>query len=356
MVQAQGSVARGKPSRIVRVGLVVSPSNTGDAPSSRQGRARSTVVVAFVFALILNFTLSLTGAVNPRLRDPAYGDKLAKLKTNRPDILMLGSSRTLLGFHAERFEQQTGCDAFNFGTPATGPITQLVYWNRLLADGVRPRHLLVEVLPSMFADGSVGPIEQAFLNGERLSAHEVSTVERFGFDPAITRSAWRESIMAPWWKLRFQLLGRISPSWLPWNLRFDWSRTSDAHGWATPPRHDITDAERTEQMANARNEYAQTLATLEPNGRPFMALQELIVTCQQNEISVSLVRMPESDSFRKLYPAGLEDRLSMSLDSLGVPVIDARFWLVESDFYDGHHMFTHGAIAFTDRLMLEVRK
>ena len=313
--------------------------------------------VAFVvFAVALNFGFSLAAELNPRLRDPAYGDKFVKLKTKTPDVLMLGSSRTLLGFHAGRVEEQTGRTAFNFGTPATGPITHLVYLERLLKQGVRPRRLIVEVLPSMFADGPEGPIEQTFLNGERLTADEIDTVERFGFAPAVVRPAWRESVIAPWWKLRFQILGRISPSWLPWNLRFDWSRTADAHGWATPPRQEVTPEERAVQLAKVRDEYAHTLAHMVPNGRPLSALRELIAICQANDIPVTLVRMPEGDTFREMYPPGLEERVTAILEPLGVPVIDARQWLTEDDFYDGHHPFTRGAEKFTDRLIQDMRK
>lgn len=340
--------------RLASVDVFVSSPTPALPSPSRRRRARSSFVVFVVFVVVLNFGFGLTAELNPRLRDPAYGDKLAKLHTKTPDVLMLGSSRTLLGFHAGRVEERTGRTAFNFGTPATGPITHLVYLDRLLKQGVRPKHLLVEVLPPMLADGPGGPIEQAFLNGERLTASEIDTVERFGFDPAVVRPAWRESMVAPWWKLRFQVLGRISPSWLPWNLRYDWSRTADARGWATPPRQEVTPEERTEQLAKVRAEYAGTLAAIDPNGRPLNALRELIARCRANDIPVTLVRMPEADTFRTLYPPGLEDRVTACLEPLGVPMIDARRWLREEEFYDGHHPFTRGAEAFTDRLMQEV--
>lgn len=340
--------------RLARVDVVVSSPAPTPLPQSRLRRARSSFVAFALLVVALNLAFGLAAEVNPRLRDPAYGDKLAKLQTKTPDVLMLGSSRTLLGFHAGRAEETTGRTAFNFGTPATGPITHLVYLNRLLKHGVRPKHLLVEVLPSMLADGSGGPIEQAFLSGERLTADELDTVERFGFDPAVVRPAWRESVVAPWWKLRFQVLGRLSPSWLPWHLRYDWSRTADARGWATPPRQETTAEERTEQLAKVRTEYAGTLAAMDPDGRPLAALRELIAVCRTNDIPVSLVLMPEADTFRALYPPGLEERVVKCVQSLGAPVIDARRWLDESDFYDGHHPFTRGAETFTDRLMREV--
>jgi hypothetical protein len=340
--------------RLARADVVVSPSIPAPQPNTRRRRARTAFVVFALFVVLLNFVFGFASELNPRLRDPAYGDKLAKLHTKTPDVLMLGSSRTLLGFHAGRVEETTGRTAFNFGTPATGPITHLVYLNRLLKAGVRPKLLLVEVLPPMMADGPGGPIEQAFLPGERLTAGELDIVERFGFDPAMVRPAWRESVAVPWWKLRFQVLGRLGPSWLPWHLRYDWSRTADACGWATPPRQETTGEERVEQLAKVRAEYAGTLAAMDPDGRPLAALRELVAVCRANDVPVSLVLMPEADTFRGLYPPGLDDRAARCVRSLGAPVVDARRWLDEGDFYDGHHPFTRGAEKFTDRLMREV--
>lgn len=340
--------------RLARVDVVVSSPTPTSPLSSRRRRARTSFVVFVVFGVTLNLALGLAAEVNPRLRDPAFGDKLANLHTRTPDVLMLGSSRTLLGFHAGRVEATTGRTAFNFGTPATGPITHLVYLNRLLKAGVRPKHLFVEVLPPMLADCPGGPLEQTFLPGERLTADELETVERFGFDPAVVRPAWRASVSAPWSKLRFQVLGRIAPSWLPWQQRHDWSRNTDARGWATPPRQEVTLEERTEQLAKVRAEYAGTLAGMAPDGRPLAALRELIAVCRANDIPATLVLMPEGPTFRALYPPGLDDRIDAAVRPLGAPLIDARRWLTEGDFYDGHHPFTRGAERFTDRLMRDV--
>jgi hypothetical protein len=309
------------------------------------------LVAAGLFAAV-QVGFGTAADADPRLRDPAFADKLAKLdrlNADRP-TLMIGSSRTLLGFHAGRFEQTTGTPAFNFGTPATGPITHLVYLNRLLDRGVTPGLLLLEVLPPMFADGDGGPLEQAFLSGERLTGDEVELVEGFGFRPDAVRPAWRESVYAPWYRLRCQVVGRVAPSWLPWNHRYDWGRKTDAFGWATPPRQSVTDAERAELVAKTHAEYAPTLTALNPDGRPLAALQRIVETCRERGVPVVLVLMPEATTFRAMYPAGLDERIDGALKTLGVPLIDARRWLDDSHLYDGHHPFTRGAEAFTDEL------
>jgi len=162
-------------------------------------RAAIAVLAALGLFAAVQFGFGTAADADARLRDPAFADKVAKLNRRHADhpTLMLGSSRTLLGFHAARFEQDTGSPAFNFGTPATGPITHLVYLNRLLNRRIVPKALLLEVLPPMLADGETGPIEQTFLTGERLTGDEVATVEQFGFQPNAVRPKWRESVYAP---------------------------------------------------------------------------------------------------------------------------------------------------------------
>jgi hypothetical protein len=342
--------------RLARVEVVVSSPALVTRTRSRRHRTKRIVLTGLFAVLITQLGFGLAAEVNPRLRDPAYADKLARLNTPTPDVLMLGSSRTLFGFHAGRLEQTTGRTAFNFGVPATGPITHLVTLDRLLNHGVRPRLLLVEVLPPMLADGPDGPLEQGFLTGERLTGREVGTVERFGFAPHTVRPAWRESVVAPWWALRFQLIARVSPSWVPWNLRHDWGRTTDARGWSTPPRREVTDAERAGYIARARSEYADTLATLQPDARPLEALVAIRERCQGHSIPLRFVLMPEAASFRAMYPAEVDARIDAALRSTGVPLIDTRHWLSETDFYDGHHPFTQGAEAFIDRLAREIER
>ena len=335
---------------------------TSTVRSTRASRSRSAILfgVFTVFALQLGF--GFYAEQNPKRKDPPFGDKFAKLTArpaDRPLVLMLGTSRTLLGFQAGQVEEEfPGVRAFNFGTPSSGPITHLVYLHRLLNAGIVPDLLIVEVLPSALTDGVEGPIEQSFFTGERLSESEVDLVTRFGFPSHKVRSAWRESVYAPLSALRFQIVSRYFPSWIPWHLRWDWSRSTDAHGWATPPRQVATAEERRERTANAEAEYRGTLAHMTPDGRPLLALEELLELSRAHGIRTRIVVMPEAPSFQKLYPPGLADRIAALLERTagahGSNLIDARHWLTEDDSYDGHHLFRHGAERFTRRLTDEV--
>lgn len=354
--------------RVKSVAVVVVPALHERQPGAL--RSRRTVLIALLLVVSANVALGIIGEYSPRLKDPAFGDKWAalrrKLAAHPQDrlVLSLGSSRTLLGFHGQLAEReifrQTGehALAFNFGTPAAGPITNLVYLRRLLAQGIQPDLLLVEVMPGLCADGPNGPAEQLTLAGERLCWNEIATVERYGFDATTVRSAWRESAVLPWSKLRFQLLGRVVPSWMPWSLRFDWSRGADPNGWATPPRQEITPEERVEREANARAEYAASLGSVSPEGRPFAALRALLVECQNHNLPTRLILYPEGSSFRAMYPTRTGERFLAAVQRLAeefaTPLTDARSWLADEKMYDGHHLFTSGAEDLTTRLSAEV--
>jgi hypothetical protein len=84
----------------------------------------------------------------------------------------------------------------------------------------------------------------------------------------------------------------------------------------------------------------------------------MLSRCRERGIRPVLLLAPEAPSFRAAYdPAGW-DRAEGYLRGLakehGAPLIDARGWLEEEDFFDSHHPMRAGAEAFTRRLVQEV--
>ena len=322
------------------------------------------IVGVVVFAL-LNAGLGIWAECRPRIRDPYYGDKFVKLlalaeRDDRGPLLVIyGSSRTGFAFNGGLVEQavrQRGgrVAAFNFGIPAMGPIGQLLYFRRTLADGVRPDFVLIEVLPSMFARTGAGPREQFWMTGDRLLLHELHTVERYGYSPPDVRGRWWESSLVPVYGLRFQLLGRVIQSWIPWQRRQDWSRGTDQHGWCTPYKEVITGEERAFATAKARDEYFTVLQSWQLDTSLAATLDELISDCRKAGIPVKLLLMPESDDFQGMYPAAVRKRVDEFIHGRGEPVIDARNWLETNDFTDGHHQLRSGAAKFSERLAADV--
>jgi hypothetical protein len=339
---------------------------------SRRTRAFQAVWALVICLLVLHPGLALLIEQNDRLRDPPYGDKRAKLEkliaqrpAGTPTVVMLGSSRTLLGFRADLAELQTQeltgqtIIAFNFGTPASGPITHLIYLKRLLADGIKPSVILLEVLPPALQDDpEFGPVESAFLTGDRLSRAERELAIRYGYDAHRTNKDARGNWANPWMAMRFRMLARVAASWVPEGQRCDWSRAADAHGWSTPPRQEITPDDRAEREAKIRADFAQPLQTLQARRRPFQALAELLQLCVDEAIPVHVLLMPEDPQFQSLYAPSVARDVVVSLSELcaerGVLFTNARDWLPATAFYDGHHMFRAGAEQFTTRLTRDV--
>ncbi len=343
--------------------LSVRPANRRKAPRA--------VLWGVAFFAAAQLALGLASELYPRIRDPLYGDKLVKLKRRLPasdrptTVVMIGSSRTGLAFHGRLAEDRLAAAlghpavAFNYGVPASGPVTHLVYLDRLLHDGVTPDLLVLEVMPSMLGDGPGAPLEKNWLYADRLKYAEQDIVIRHGFPADKVHERWWKSVLIPAYTLRFQLMSRISASWLPWQLRFDWSRGADECGWGTTAQQSIGSADHLKGIARARAEYAPQLAALVPGGPAVRALEELLAVCRERGIPVRLVLMPEGTAFRGFYGPGVNDRLAAFLnafaDRAGVPrPTDCRNWLPDSAFYDSHHMFAAGAEAFTDRLTREV--
>src|SRR5947209_291775 len=125
--------------------------------------------------------------------------RLAQQPPDRPLLLMLGSSRTLQGFQAECLDGLRDPDgqpyaAFNFGLTAAGPLKEWLCLQSLLDEGVRPRLLLVEVLPSLFNEPGPGRMsEESWLAISRLSATDVTRLSRYHSRPGWLWSTWAQS-------------------------------------------------------------------------------------------------------------------------------------------------------------------
>ena len=337
---------------------------------SRQIRARQAVLAGALLFILGQLAVGILSEWYLRIRDPLYGDKFVKLerRLNRSGqsatmVLMLGSSRTGLAFHGRRVEARLSSElqqaavAFNFGIPASGPVTHLVYWNRLCQAGVKPDLLLLEILPSMLADGHGGPLEGHWFYADRVTTSEVPVLIKYGFPERAVRQRHLSSLLWPAYSLRFQLMSRIIPSWLPWQVRFDWSRGADECGWGTTQSQTVDPVLRDAGVRRAHAEYAGILSQLQPGGGAMQALKDLLQSCREQQIPVFLVLMPEGSEFRSWYPPEKLTTLKQTLHLLGTefgaPLIDAQNWLPDEAFYDSHHMFAAGAEAFSDRLLEE---
>ncbi len=355
----------------LRLQVVVVPET---APTATRGAARRAAAVAvgssvLVFVAI-QAALSGTSAVTHLVADPVYGDKEKRLRRleraappGTPRVILLGTSRTGYGFAAGRVQTAatgvgTPAVVFNFGIPGAGPITHLIYLRRLLADGHRPDLLVIEVLPPLLADLPDGPLEARMLKGDLLTRDEIEMVGRYAMPVKRLRQQQREAARTPVHEHRFKLLGRIFPSALPWQLRYDAGRTPDPNGWGASDVSEVPDDHRQRGVAGTAAEYRDVFQHDLPAGPAVAALRDTLELCRAEGIPVAIVVFPEATTFRALYPPRVEPKLARFLADLstefGCPATDARTWIADDLFLDSHHLLRTGAAAFTDRFAGEV--
>lgn len=296
------------------------------------------------------------------VRDPEYEVKLERLQARVAEapssrlVLLLGSSRTLLGLQAGRLSESLKSEntqVFNFGLRGVGPRLELVYLRRLLQAGIQPDWLVVEIIPSLFNHSGEMTLEEAWFNGARLSKRELSFLRPYCSRPLrLVRQYW---------------LGRCVPcSFHQEELRDFLALDSSADGLAYagamgklddygwhPVVSDVTVEQRRKSTELTYRQYAPTLQHFELAARPAQALYDLLELCRQRGIRVALLVPPEGSEFRALYTAqmsaGVDHLLKTLSDSFAVPLFDARTWAPDAGFWDCHHLLPAGASAFTDR-------
>jgi hypothetical protein len=275
-----------------------------------------------------------------RLRDRLVDDP------DRPTLVVVGSSRVVLGFLPEELPTLTTADGhevipFNFAHIGSGPTMNRIVLERLYRDGFRPRGVIIELMPtfltresnaylSMFLDSSevgcagrsVGPADLAWKFGRR----------RVTAFPTFVRTA----------------CGVDEP-----HLE---CKTPGPLGGCLGLEARIADADRARKTAQ-QVVYNQVREFRVSPGRE-AAIRESVALGRSHGAEVRFLLTPEGPGFRPTYAAGarddFEDFVHRLAADLQVEVIDARDWLTDEDFSDAHHPLAGGASKFTARFGQEV--
>jgi hypothetical protein len=348
-----------------------SPWEANAAPTRRRRQwRRARVALAWGLALFAGLQLGLAVAIEyrlPELRDPFYANKAIRLyrrTTANPErplcVVMLGSSRTAYGFRAGDLEEPLGRElgrpvvAYNFGVPAAGPVTQLLHLRRLLDDGVRPDLVLVEVLAPLLADQGAMPVEANWLSVSRLWLHDLALLERFGFPRKYLRRTWWQSWPVPVYAHRFAILSRLKAALLPYQLQQDWGIGQDDSGWSPQLVRPSSPEERRLAVERTRKEYARYFENFRLGGPTCAALHETLELCRQEGLPAAMVLLPEGSDFRGWYPPAAWAQIEAFVQGLsreyGAALVNAREWVGDECFSDGHHLLAEGAESFTGRL------
>ena len=328
------------------------------AVRSRNRLAIRSLIVGLLAFVIVSYGFRRWAESNAAFCDPVYAVKeakwLAKLRTaSTPVIVVLGSSRVSYGFDAGRIDEWSRgrIRAINFGMPRSGPVSQTLSVRRLLAHE-RPVPLVyLEVLARLIQESPL-PEELKWLPQDRLSKPERrDSLDRGWYRRGETPS----NPLTTFFDFRSKCLARTAPWMNSPRETIGWDDSCDVHGWEPFLLSAPTVEQRSRASETARKEYEAVLANFKPGGPAFETLRESVALLQRRNIPVRLLLMPESTRFRSWYGPGANERLLDALRSLDVPMVDARSWVSDGEFLDGHHLLLSGAATFIEKFIAAER-
>jgi hypothetical protein len=294
----------------------------------------------------------------PAIRDPDFADleRLVRLRqAEAPDrslILVLGSSRTLYALRADRLNNPAD-DAsplvINGAMLAAGPMMQQVALRRLVSAGVRPRLVFFEIMPLSLSRRDGAAVEERERSTGRFSAGELAHLWRYYGQPYRLCYPWGMARLLPTYRHHAELRDALEID-LPVAGRSP-SFARDEYGGCLY-REELSTEEVGRQTRNTLERYESALTQPLVAPGPLWALRDGLELCRAQGIPVVLVVPPEGTALRCYRPAVEESQLSRVRDlarELAVPLIDARDWVEDAGFWDGHHAYARGADQYTDR-------
>jgi uncharacterized protein DUF1574 len=297
---------------------------------------------------------------HPEAYDPEFAARLAVLRDriaetpDRPLLLVVGSSRLVTDFLPERLPPLQGeagdVLAFNFSHTGAGPLINLMEVRRLLREGVKPRWLVVEVLPSMLnISGRSTAASLAVADDLPLLCRHMPSWKAYGRYLGVR--------LVPSTRHYLAALQEHGPAWA-FAASGDELPDLGPLGGSTPLKAEATRDNIARCTAAVRAQYYPGLQDFRVTDVADQSLRELITLCREEQVAVVLVLTPESSEFRGWYPETtwqvVQDYCARLSRQYAVPVIDARTWLPDEDFLDAHHALPRGAETFTLRLGREV--
>jgi hypothetical protein len=346
------------------------------------------------------------------LRDPEYHQLERTLRERLAEnphkdlLLFVGSSRFTNGIDARRLNEHPEWGhylVFNFGIPTAGPTLERIMIDRLLDRDIVPKIIYLEVLLTHLNAGPQQQLDQKMIDAARLSYSELRFACESGFaedtQGSTNARSWetsrnshrsadvpsshrsgnaRSSLWGQWLSSRLLPMRRHQKElhdFIALDAPSSGAYFSDASSSDTPSS-DAKQMERAdhhddygtrmrnvlihtpEQMkALALRQYGRYLESFAVAQGPYYRLLQTIELCRQRGIEVVLVVMPEGQEFREGGGTEIIQKREAFIERIrreaNVPLIDARHWCVNDDFYDGHHLSVQGAARFTARLSQE---
>jgi hypothetical protein len=329
-------------------------------------------IACFLFAQV-----GLTIAIErwrPEWSDPEYGyryrnlnDRLNK-EPNRPLLVVLGSSRIGNGFNADclpppSWKGKISPLVFNMSLAGGTPLYELLLLKRLLTTGIRPRWIVIEILPPWLNWEDKILASRDPVPPNRLRWSDLEILDRYAPGTRSHRHReWLKTFIVPWYSNRYCLISRYAPSWLEPGKTFQvqfWRHNLTPNGWLPFPLPTVSREQYDKGFGVARDCYAPKLMNFRVSEQVDLLLREILEICRQENIGIlGLLRMPEGSDFRTLYSSEASRTIDSYLMKLcgdfNIDFIDASTWLTDDCFADGHHLLPKGAERFSLRFWNEV--
>jgi hypothetical protein len=309
------------------------------------------------------------------MRDPLYGYRLNRLRERlaespkAPLFLLLGSSRVKYSIWPDAMKIHSGENMpqpiiYNFGMNGMGTIRELMYFRRLLADGIRPSWILLEVWPPLWAETGFFSESRMVQGEDDLHWRDLPLICRyFRRDMDVLHLALRRSFL-PISDYRTRLLGIVLQPLLPHAQIEEMTRSAsnclpaDRGGWFVLPWETTTPEAKQRALRDGEEKIRPLVQPVRIDPRSDAALREMLAECRQRGIKVALIFMPEPSRTRGWYTpearAIVRDYLNRLQHDYPVPIIDTRQWVRDDDFSDSCHMRQRGVPSFSERLGREV--
>jgi hypothetical protein len=352
---------------------------TGKSTSARHQtskRARAATLWGLLF--FAGFQIALTVTIErwrPMWSDPEYGYRLKHLRQRiaaepgKPLLVMLGSSRVGNGFEADDLPPSGSRGkgspiVFNMSLAGGTPVIELFMLHRLLALGIRPNYLVIEVLaPGLLIDANWFAPGASPSDG-RLRWSDLDVLRRHA--PSNTWKnylTWFQWNLVPAYSYRYCLVSRYLPTLLePGNLTSIqvnfWRHAVSPSGWLPFGVPTVTPAQYREWFNNLRTGYEPLYAQFQVSPKVDAVFREMLEVCRRENIAVlGLVLMPDSSDLRGLCPpekcALIHSYLTGLCREYHTNLIDTTSWISDNYFADGNHLLPAGARLFTDRFWRE---
>ena len=343
---------------------------------SPTGKARAALLWAVLLFAVGQLALAFfVYRRHPELSESSYSVRSRRLQERltegrgRPLLLVLGSSRPVLGFRpalarAAAPSKDNQPILFNFAFVGAGPVREWMILRRLLAEGVRPDWVLVEVWWPFLAQASMFNEEKAVLRSD-WDWGDVPLLARFYHKRWEAADRVIEKRMTPVIHYRLGLLNHYVPFLLPADLVRDLQSANrderDLDEWGAQPV--LGGPALTAEYLRRSLELGGSIA--DPVGGEYHisrlsddALHALLNECRSRGIKTALFVMPEHSGLRGCYSPRMKTTfhhyLARLRDEYRVPVIDARAWCGDEDFGDMCHLRASGAKTFSERFGRDV--